>query len=152
MRALLLATIAVLPLAACNVEKTSKGDKTVVFNASDNGAVAFQVPGLKGNIKLPASMVAHGDMDIDGVKLFPDSRVGNVDVNNDDVTIGFKSPAAVAAVKDYYAKQFAEKGVTVTAHGDGFSGKTKDGNDFTLKLAAQGDATAGTMYIHDNKN
>ncbi|CAM3122708.1 hypothetical protein SPAN111604_04760 [Sphingomonas antarctica] len=151
MRILLLVTIAALPLAACDIQRTNKDDKTVTFNASDNGAVAFQVPGVKGNIKLPGTMRMHGDMDIDGVKIFPDSRVGSVNVNDQDVVIGFKSPGTVATVKDYYAKQFAEKGVSVTADGDGFTGKTKDGDDFALTLADSGGATAGTMKIHDKE-
>lgn len=149
MRALLALAIATLPLTACDIQKTDKDDKTVTFNASDNGAVAFQVPGVKGSIKLPGAMMAHGDMDVDGVKLYPDSRVTSVNAGDTGVTIGFSSPATIAALKAYYAKQFAEKGVNATVQGDGFAGKTKDGDDFTLSLAEAGDRTTGTMVIRD---
>ena len=150
MRALLALAVAALPLAACDIQKTDKDDKTVTFNASDNGAVAFQVPGVKGSIKLPGAMVAHGDMDVDGVKLFPDSRVTDVNAGDTGVTIGFSSPTTIATLKDYYTKQFAEKGVNATVQGDGFAGKTKDGDDFTLRLAEAGDRTTGTMVVHGN--
>lgn len=150
MRALLLVSIAALPLAACDIQKTGKDDKAVNINASDDGAVSFQVPGVKGNFKLPASLMKHSDMDIDGVKLFPGSSVNGVRAEDKIVTIGFTSPGSVAELKDYYGKQFADKQVTATIQGDGFGGKTKDGDDFTLSfVATNADKTAGTMVIRD---
>ena len=150
MRALLLVSIAALPVAACDVQRTSKDDKTVNINASADGAVSFQVPGVKGNFKLPASMMKHSDMDIDGVKLYPGSAVNSVRAEDKVVTIGFISSASVAELKEYYGKKFAEKGVTAAMQGDGFAGKTKDGDDFTLSLVATDKGgTAGTMHIRD---
>ncbi len=104
MRAMLLFTAATLPLAACDIQKTSGDDKSVNITAAENGAVSFQVPGVKGNIKLPSSMMAHSDMDIDGVKLFPGSHVTNVRAEDQDVMIGFTSPGTVAELKAYYAR------------------------------------------------
>lgn len=149
MRALLLVTIAALPLAACDVSRTSKDDKTVNINASENGAVSFQVPGLKGNLKLPASMMKHSGVEIDGVKIFPGSSVTSVRAEDKIVTIGFTAPGSVADLKDYYGKQFADKGVNATIQGNGFGGKTKDGDDFTLGFAEAGKDTAATMVIRD---
>ncbi len=151
MRAILLLIVAALPLAACDIQKTDGNENVVTFNASDKGAVAFQVPGVKGNIKLPGAMTANSDMDIDGVKLFPGSRVTNVRAEDGIVTIGFASPKSVADVKDHYARQFAAKDVTATLNGDKFSGSTKDGDAFTLDLAEADGKTAGTMVIRDRK-
>ncbi len=149
MRALILVSIAALPLAACEVQKTGKDDATVNINASENGAVSFQVPGVKGNFKLPASMMKHSDMDVDGVKLFPGSSVNSVRAEDKNVTIGFNAPASIAQLKEYYGKEFAKKGVNAVIQGDGFAGKTKDGDDFTLSFAETNGRTAGTMLIRD---
>ena len=151
MRAFLLLTIATLPLAACDIQKSSKDDKTVTFNASENGAVAFQVPGVKGKIKLPGAIMAHGDMDIDGVKLLPGSHIGSVRAEDKVVSIGFTSPNSVAEVRDYYAKQFADKGVTATLAGNKFSGTTEDGDAFTLDLVEADGKTAGTILVHNEE-
>jgi hypothetical protein len=107
--------------------------------------------GFTGTYSLPGVLIAHGDIDVDGVKMFPGSHLGNVTVSNNDALIGFTSPESLAAVKAYYIKQFAEKAVTVTANGDGFSGKTKDGDDFSLSFFTKNGATTATMLIHDNK-
>lgn len=150
MRALLLVSITALPLAACDISKTSTEDKTVTFNAAENGAVSFQVPGMKGNFSLPAAMMRTGKMDIDGVNLFPGSAVNSVRAEDKIVTVGFTSPGSVAELKDYYGREFAKKGVTATAQGDSFVGKTKDGDDFTLSFVqTNGGKTAGTMLIRD---
>lgn len=149
MRALLFVSIVALPLAACDISKSSD-DKTVNINATEDGAVSFQIPGMKGNFKLPSSMMRHSNMEIDGVKIFPGSSVNSVRAEDNVVTIGFTAPGSVADLKDYYGKQFAEKGVTATIQGDGFGGKTKDGDDFTLNFAAtNAKSTAGTMVIRD---
>lgn len=148
MRALIFASIAALPLAACNIEK-SKDDTTLNINASEDGAVSFQIPGMKGNFKLPQSMMRHSNMEIDGVKMFPGSAVNSVRAEDKVVTIGFTSPASVAKLKDYYGKEFAKNGVNAVIQGDGFGGKTKDGDDFTLSFAETNGNTAGTMVIRD---
>lgn len=149
MRAMLLFTAATLPLGACDIQKTSGDDKSVNITAAENGAVSFQVPGVTGNIKLPSSMMAHSDMDIDGVKLFPGSHVTNVRAEDQDVLIGFTAPGTVAELKAYYAREFADKKVNAIAQGNGFGGKTGDGSDFTLSFAEANKGTAGTMKIHD---
>lgn len=150
MRALLLVSIAALPLAACDISKTSTDDKTVNINASEDGAVAFQIPGMKGNFKLPSSMMKHSNMEIDGVKMFPGSSVKSVRAEDKVVTIGFTAPASIPELKAYYGKEFAKQGVNAIIQGDGFAGKTRDGDDFTLSfVATTGRDTAGTMLIRD---
>jgi hypothetical protein len=148
MRALLLVTIAALPLAACDISKSSD-DKNVNIQASEDGAVSFQIPGMKGNFKLPASMMRHSNMEIDGVKMYPGSSVNSVRAEDKIVTIGFTSPATVQKLMDYYGKEFAKAGVRASIQGNGFGGKTKDGDDFTLSFAETNGNTAGTMVIRD---
>lgn len=151
MRVLPVLIAVALPLTACSVEKTAKveGDKTANFSALENGAVSFEVPGMKGHIKLPAAMMTSSDMDIDGVKLFPGSHVSNVRAEEKVVTINFSSPTKVDALKDYYGKEFRKAGTQATIQGNGFGGKTKDGDDFSLGFTEAGTATNGTLVIRD---
>ena len=151
MHASLLIIAATLPLAACDVHKTGKHDASVTINASENGSVAYEGPGVKGSLQVEPVMLKQSNMEIDGVKMFPGSNFTAVNVQDNAVTMGFSAPAKVAVVKDYYAKRFAEEGVTVTPSIDGFVGKTKDGGDFTLGFVDKGEATAVTKVVHDKE-
>jgi hypothetical protein len=138
MRAMPLFALAVLSLAACS----SKDDVPAPPKSATGADDYFQLPGVT---------IGRDDIDVDGVKVFPGSTVESVAASSGEALAGFKSPASVDAVKAYYSKQFAEKGVTVTANGDGFSGKTKDGDDFSLSIFAKDGVTTATMLVHDNK-
>lgn len=144
-------TAAAASLAACDGK-----DATSVSITGDNGSAGIDaggtakidVPGFKGEIKLPKFQVDAADLDLNGVKLFPGSTVKgiNVDATEADgkqsgkVRLSFESPAGPGAVRDYFRRELGKAGFTVTDDGSGLAGTTDEQEPFRLTL---GDAPGG---------
>lgn len=145
-----------LALAACD----GGGSGTAVSIASGNGSaeigrdgeVKIDTPAFQGSVKLPQMRLTADNFDIDGVHLYPGTRIANVDVlgsGKDDgkVTVKFDSPADLATVRGWLAQQFAAKGVEVGVVGDTLRGKSEDGEAFTIELTGAGARTSGVAHI-----
>lgn len=160
----------IMLLAGCgSEEKKPAGGTEVSINAGDeHGGVQIRTGKDGGNLKIGGDGAAididipdfvdldiESDFDIDGVKLYPGSKVTKVDVdaNNKNgadkatVKLGFTSPAAPAKAADWMAGEFAKKGVKVTRSGDMLAGKDKDGADFTINFAPDGANAKGEVVI-----
>jgi hypothetical protein len=156
--AMLLAATA-LSLAACSKHE-GNGSLSIDMNSqADAGNVSLSIPGIDAKLKVPTGLMAHGDFDIDGVKLYPKATVTTFNVNVDGKTtgdkpadpvvkMGFTAPADVAAVTNWYKGQFAAKSVAATQTATGFSGKTGDGDTFTIALTpGAGIETKGAIEV-----
>lgn len=136
---------AVVLLAACE-----RGPGTTISITGDNasagivnGTASIDVPGFKGELKLPKVQLDADNLDLNGAKLFPGSTLGNIDVDargRDDgrVRVAFESPAGVDTVRQYLVSQFTAAGFKVSADGSGLSGTTDDGKPMKVTLAAAG--------------
>lgn len=146
-----------LPLAAaCDVQTKNPANENekVEIKADDNGQVAFNLPFAKGNLKLPDGVMHEGDVDIDGVKLMPGSKVTGFSAlaEKDDqaiVDIAFSSPKTPAEVRGYFAGEFAKKGMTAAVEGDAVKTTTKDGADVTIAVSPDGTGSKGKITIVD---
>ncbi len=128
---------------------------------TDTGKFDLKLPGgIEANVSVPGGMIDKTDFDIDGVGLYPGAKVGAVNVKalagkesgqgSATVRIGFSAPADAAAVADWYQQQFEAKKIAVTRKGETLSGKTEDGDDFTLALVQAGAGAAkGELTIVD---
>lgn len=157
-------------LAACGSEEEKAGNATEVsINAEgDGGGVQIRTGKDGGNLKIGGDGAAinidipdfvdldiEKDFDIDGVKLYPGSKVTKVDVDASDkagadkatVRLGFTSPAAPTKAADWMAGEFARKGVKVTRTGDTLAGKDKDGADFRINFVPDGANAKGEVVI-----
>lgn len=157
-------------LAACGSgEKKSESGTEVSINAQgdgggvnirtgkDGGKISIGGEGAAINIDVPdfVDLDIESDFDIDGVKLYPGSKVTRVDVDANDrngadkatVKLGFTSPAAPKTAADWMAGEFAKKGVKVARTGDTLAGKDKDGADFTINFAPDGANAKGEVVI-----
>lgn len=151
-----LATLTLLALAACSSGGNDNGMVTVSANSQD-GNVSVRVPGVSIDTKLPSSMFKKSDFDIDGVKLFPGSSIETMNVNagakkGDKATVDltFSAPAGVDAVRKHFTDGFAAEEVAVKAVDNRLSGRTSDGNDFTIDLTPAGaGVTKGHVAITD---
>lgn len=140
-------------------EDTAGGDATVdIAGDADSGKLELKLPGgLEIKTAMPKGVMHGSDFDIEGVGLYPGAKVASVNVNaragkdngNAVVKLGFSSPGDAAAVADWYEQQFAAKKVAVTRNGETFSGKTDDGDDFTLAMTPADGGTRGLLTIID---
>jgi hypothetical protein len=143
-------------LAGCNVhsKNPAKADENVTINADESGHVAFNLPFMKGEVKVPSGFMHNGNFDIDGVKLMPGSEVTGFSVFARDkgstVNMSFSSPAAPDQVRSYFLDQFKAKGVKAAAAGDVVTGKSKDGSAFTIALAPAPNGSQGKIVIQDD--
>ena len=166
MKTIVLSASLAFALTACGIaERKERVDEAVAGAKSDNVSMALDattrnmavnVPGFSGNIKIPGSTMNISDFDIDGVKLYPGSTVGSMNVDAKDgtanVRVGFVSPADVAAVRDHLAKGFAGKNIAVSGDANGLAGTNADGDRFFISLAPDGAGkTRGLATIVDTK-
>ncbi len=174
---ILLAATALLAVAACSkkddaeraeaatsitLNSDDKSETTVNIEAdSETGDIAMKLPGgFDAKFKVPAGMTDDAKFDIDGVGLYPGAKLQKFKVNavkkdgdrDATVELGFKAPADPAVVADWYQKAFEDKKISVARSGETLTGKTEDGDDFTLALVSGGvGATQGTLTIRDLK-
>lgn len=141
-------------LAGCNMhsKNPADGDENVSIHADDSGHVSFNLPIVQGKLKLPEGMMNHGDVDIDGVKLMPGSKVTgfNLDASKGsgaNIDMSFTTPAAPDAVRAYYVDQFKQKGVEAAVSGDEVIGKSKDGSPFAIRISPAAGGSQGKIEI-----
>src|SRR6185312_4509629 len=146
----------VLPLiAGCNVHSrnpANSGDD-VTIHADEGGNIAFNLPIAQGQVKIPSGFMHEGDIDIDGVKLMPGSKVTgfNLDSHNDvsNVDMSFTAPASPDQVRSYFVDQFKKQGVEASLSGDAVTGKSKDGSPFTISVNPAGSGSQGKIVLQD---
>ena len=158
-------------LAACGQEKASddteitinadgKDSKVKITSGKDGSKLAIDGDGVNIDMNLPdfSKLDIASDFDIDGVKLYPGSKVTSVNVDASDqsgadkatVRIGFTAPATPARATDWMAGEFAKRKIRVTRSGDALTGKSEDGDDFTIRFNPDGANAKGEALIVSN--
>ena len=145
-----------LLLSGCDADVTlpPKDSGAVQMKADADGRVAFNLPFAKGEIKLPAAMMAEGKLNLDGVQLPEGSKMSGFNLDAKDgqpakVNLSFKAPMQPEAVKQHFLQQFSKEGVQAEVAGDAIQGTTKEGTKFALRLTPDGGGTSGTISIDD---
>jgi hypothetical protein len=142
-------------LAGCNVhsKNPANGDENVTIQADENGSIAFNLPIAEGKLKVPAGFMHNGNFDIDGVKLPPGSSVTGFSVFARDkgstVNMSFNAPGSPDQVRSYFVDQFKKQGVEAALAGNAVSGKSKDGNSFTIEVSPGANGSQGKIVIED---
>jgi hypothetical protein len=140
-------------LAACNVHSKNSADagENVSIHADESGHIAFNLPIVEGQVKVPAGMMRNGNFDIDGVKLMPGSSVTGFNVNAGDkgatVDMSFTNPASPDEVRSYFLGHFKEKGVQAALAGDSVTGKSKDGSPFMIHVSPGATGSKGIISV-----
>ena len=160
-RLLLACAMLALPLAACNRSEgtpvainASDEDGNVVAGVSESGEVQLNVPGFSGKFKMPKIHLDADDFDMNGVHLFPGSKITtmNVDANGDDngrVRVGFESPADANGVRDWFQGKLTAAGFTLKTQGDALVGTTDENKPFRLEMTPDGDRKSRGMLTID---
>lgn len=129
---------------------------------SETGKMEISLPGgFASKVNVPGGLTDKTKFDIDGVGLYPGAKVGSIKVNavkrdsdagkshTATVKIGFTAPADAAAVADWYQQQFDAKKIAVSRSGETLTGKTEDGDDFTLALTQAASGANGVLTLID---
>lgn len=148
---------------AVDTDSSSKADSsnssTPVEISADNktGTLGIKTPGFSGNVTIPGLDLGKGDMNFDGIKLYPGAKMGQMKVNgsgddNGMVTVDFDAPAGATAVHDYYAKALTDKGFTIDSSKSSIAkivaDKEDDNKRFDLTLSSTtATSTHGVMTI-----
>ncbi len=160
MRPLLLALPALLLLPACHasvdIADKDQGDNVHIAMGDNKGKddVSLQVPGLSAKVSLP-DLHLGTHMDMDGIKLAPDTAVKTIDVVGDDtkgsdgrVHMDFINPGTPASLIDYYKRAAIDAGYSdVAATAAGVSA-VKGRKQFALTVSPEGGGTRGTIVMH----
>jgi hypothetical protein len=163
MRSTLLASAALLMLPACHAsvnvsDDTKDGADNVhiaMGDGKDKNQVSLQIPGLSAKVSLP-DMNLGSHMDMDGIKLAPDTDVKTVDVQGDDkdskgegrVHMEFTNKGTPASLIDYYKQAATGAGYSdVAATATGVSA-IKGKKQFALAVAPDGAGSRGTITLH----
>jgi hypothetical protein len=164
-KTMILCTLPLLVLAACHAkvdvsesdDNSSDGNVHVAMHDGGNSSnVSVNVPGFNANVSLPSLNIG-SHVDLDGIKLAPDTKVGGFDVDAQDkdgtkddsgiVRVRFTNPQAPAAVIDHYAKSAVDAGYgDIVKTGSSLAAK-KDDKTFALDIAPDGAGSKGTITI-----
>lgn len=146
---------------AVRINADGDGGNVNVTAGKDGSKLAIKGDGVDIKIDLPdlAKMDFGSDFDIDGVHLYPGSKVSSFNVDANDkggtdqarVSIGFSAPAAPAKAADWMAAEFAKENIRITRAGDVLTGKTGDGDDFTVRFVPAGTISKGEVVILSSK-
>jgi len=163
---LILCTLPLAALAACHAKvdmsdsgNSQDGDNVHIAMADnkDGGSgVSVNAPGFKADVQLPNINMA-GHMDLDGIKLAPNSHVNGLNVDAQDngkegngqgtVRMGFTNTDGPAIVIDHYARSAADAGYgDIVRTATSLSAK-KDDKTFALEIGPDGSGSKGTITI-----
>lgn len=163
-----------LMLAACDIKigKDDDGNSTAVAvgadgnvsitSPGDSQGVSVSVPGFNAKVNIPGLDLGSDDMDIDGVKLYPGTKLQAVNVDGHEgagggVTMRFTSEAAPAVLAQYYADSAREQKFTDVSVDNSNSkavltATKPDGDRMTIDMApGTKGGTAGQISVIDSK-
>ena len=175
-KAILVMTVPLVLLTACEM-KVGKdaGDKdsaslkvgedgNVAITAKDgDDGVSVSLPSFDAKVKVPGIELGGDNMDIDGMKLYPGSKLSGINVTdqkgegNSRVEMRFTSPATPDKVAAYYANAARDEDFSNinVANADGratLTAKKSDGDDLTITMEpAAGGTTRGQILIRGQK-
>jgi len=133
---------------ATSVSINADGGNVLGAINGETGEMKIDVPGFKGAVTLPKLRLDSSDFDLNGVKLYPGSTIGGVDVTDQGLRVRFASPAAPDTVRGWFLERLGKVGFDVHAEGANLVGTTDEKKPFRLELAPAGAGKAsGTVVI-----
>ena len=166
----ILCTLPLLVLAACHADvdmsdagNGQDGDNVHIAmqdNKDGGSGVSVNVPGFNANVSLPNINLA-GHVDLDGIKLAPNSHVSGINVDAQDskngngegtVRMAFTNTDGPTAVLDHYARSAADAGYGAIARTDTSLSAKKDDKTFAVEIGPDGSGSKGTITITGKDN
>jgi len=167
---LVLCTLPLAALAACHADvdvsdvgNGQEGDNVHIAmkdNQDGGSGVSVKVPGFNANVSLPNINLA-GHMDLDGIKLAPNSHVSGLNVDAQDgktgngegtVRMSFTNTDNPTTVLDHYGRSAADAGYgDIVRTGTSLNAK-KDDKSFAVEIGPDGNGSKGTITITGKDN
>jgi hypothetical protein len=160
MRTMMVGAAALLGLAGCHsdvdwsTDETANGSDVALSmrTGEDGDRMSVKLPILNADIALPKLQLGE-NMDLNGMKLAPGTRVRNLDVTDKDtggeVRIGFSSPQGPPELIAYYKAAAASAGYRDIQAGMASLKARKADDSFSLMLRPEGAGSGGTITITD---
>jgi len=139
------------PTDGTSVTINSSDGQTLAAVDGRSGEVKLALPGFTGAFKLPKVSLEADNFELNGVHLYPGSKIRNVDVGNGRdkaFVMTFDSPADPQTVRDWFRDKMTDADFTLTDRGEGLVGTTAENKRFRLDLRdAGGDRSTGTITL-----
>jgi hypothetical protein len=153
-RFVLLLTLALI--AACERQEDQAnvgiGSGNAGAGTAEESRVKIDTPAIKADIKMPLLGMMSENMDIDGAKLYPGSKITGVNIDagagkDGLLTMRFEAPAGQAQVTKWFGDQFAQAEFKARPTPTGFAGEKADGDWFALDLKEANGRTQGEFKM-----
>lgn len=137
-------------------DSKSEGEKIKIGGGEDS-KFSIKADGFSMEVDLPDITLDSDDFDMNDVDLYPGSRVTSFDIQDKDgqggtVKISFKAPAGVEQLASWYETRLTANDFEVARNGTNLSGKTGDGDPFSLALAGiSATETKGVLQFSERK-
>jgi len=167
---LILCTLPLAALAACHADvdmsdagNSQDGDNVHIAmqdNKDGGSGVSVNVPGFNANVSLPNIDLA-GHVDLDGIKLAPNSHVSGINVDAQDgkngdgqgtVHMSFTNTDGPGTVLDHYARSAADAGYGAITRTDNSLSAKKDDKTFAVEIGPDGSGSKGTITVTGKDN
>lgn len=172
MRKAMLGLVAPLGLLAACEMKAGKDDAdmasvklgeggNVAITAGDGAdGVSLSIPGFEGKMKIPGMELSGDDIDIDGLRLYPGSKLNGLNITdqkgpgNGLVDMRFTSPATPDKVAAHFAagaraENFSDITVADAGGKTTLTAKNLDGDDLAITMEPAKGGTGGRILIKD---
>lgn len=108
-----------------NADNAAAGNTTAQLTLNNkDGSVGIKIPGFSADVRVPGMNLDKGNFNVDGIKLYPGSKIGQMSVNGSaksdddgdshgDVALDFDAPAPPATVRAYYVDALKTHGYEI---------------------------------------
>ena len=120
-------------------DNKSDDEKIKIGGEGEDSKFSIKADGFSMEVELPSITLDSDDFDMNDVDLYPGSHVTSFDIEDKDeqggkVQIAFRAPLGADRLADWYENQLTGDDFKVVRDGTNLSGRTAEGDPFSLAL------------------
>ncbi|WP_373489659.1 hypothetical protein [Parasphingorhabdus sp.] len=138
-------------------ESKPDAEKIRIGGDGEDSKFSIKADGFSMEVDLPSITLDSDNFDMNNIDLYPGSQVTGFDIEDEKgaggkVQISFKAPAGTDRLADWYQGQLSGKNFEVVRNGTSLSGKTDEGDPFSLALTEiSADQSRGVLVFTESK-